>query len=914
MMCCLDKQGLIATPVPYLEKLLLPVEYTDNTGVHDMVILDVEQNTTSTSRKVRFEDTRWRAEHLTSLKPIGLICLLVNDCQLHKFSKNETPMAAFCDERCLHYLSKEIGFSADVVLGWETVARVTVERPVAGDHSNTLGSLKAAVAKEKFNQDWICDGNPMQVLMSGHPLITLEYCTHYFDPDGGKEPHQVIRKLTADDRARIVGRYQDWREVQGHHCTAFAYRPLVEVEDPDLFENLPNSHVRIVDERVATGEVHPGTADSSETAVFESKLQGSIFLGMTAMRLQAKKSSIDMIDDLRKAGIRFIHFCPDPMRRAITFADKLGLDADWNCCISLRDPRPEDKIVEAILTVQKGEEAELQGCTEQDKSCLSEALASLAGVPLEQVLVEDGGALNAPRSPEQHGTESDKRVVAQNGKLTTLRLQLPKPEQSGIDKLTEALRAGHAIGGLTIKRVYWSSPSQLVAPNPNPAKLPVGISAVRDHLATTDNVPLLVNLFAEAGANETLEMIRIMQENGESVLCVGSSLHAANAPIFAQADFAISMEPSHPSISMDRRCEEVRNNTAQQRTKPWPPTFVSRCPAHKVNFAAQLSTLSCEFGVSEKRGLSEDKEINHCIWVSVISQSRRLHTNMLQATFFVLGANLSLALLALLVNVCRLPSLVTVVHVFWFSWLVIPALGFSLLLTPQNEDNMKVIASKNILAEDPDPKWADATLTTKHLVLYFLARFVPSVVLTSFLYAWCLRDSFNKSWAGIFEDDFFNDMSDELSGAGLEQLQWARGVALWGFLLYLCVLSAGFVHRLNPMFVVLSLKRGDDDPKLKRKFEPHGSWWVVVVASLVLQAVTAVFASLMVTNGEDIIRRFSWKVALVGLLWPFVTMVVDNMIKKHDGKQFVARKSWLMLDFNTKLGMHSPVANYERGN
>ena len=101
-------------------------------------------------------------------------------------------------------------------------------------------------------------------------ILFARYCTHYFNPAGGKEPSQVIRKLTPEDRKRIIERYQEWTDVQGHDCTAFAYRPILEQLDASVFNAYDNDEVHIVDDsRVATGEIYTVDADS----IIEGKLQ-----------------------------------------------------------------------------------------------------------------------------------------------------------------------------------------------------------------------------------------------------------------------------------------------------------------------------------------------------------------------------------------------------------------------------------------------------------------------------------------------------------------------------------------------------------------------------------------------------------------------------------------------------------------
>ena len=66
---------------------------------------------------------------------------------------------------------------------------------------------------------------------------------------------------------------------------------------------------------------------------------------------------------------------------------------------------------------------------------------------------------------------------------------------------------------------------------------------MREHIADIDNVPLLVPLFADSTPSSVVEMIGILQENGEVVCCIGSALRYDNTAAFAQADIAFAMEP-----------------------------------------------------------------------------------------------------------------------------------------------------------------------------------------------------------------------------------------------------------------------------------------------------------------------------------------------------------------------------------
>lgn len=65
------------------------------------------------------------------------------------------------------------------------------------------------------------------------------------------------------------------------------------------------------------------------------------------------------------------------------------------------------------------------------------------------------------------------------------------------------------------------------------AKLPRGIENIRHHLLNVDDIPLQVSLFADCKPYAVEEMIKIFQEEGESVCCTGSALHYVNTKAFS---------------------------------------------------------------------------------------------------------------------------------------------------------------------------------------------------------------------------------------------------------------------------------------------------------------------------------------------------------------------------------------------
>jgi magnesium-transporting ATPase (P-type) len=71
------------------------------------------------------------------------------------------------------------------------------------------------------------------------------------------------------------------------------------------------------------------------------------------------------------------------------------------------------------------------------------------------------------------------------------------------------------------------------------ARLPRGVDNIRGHIENVDDVPLHVSLFAECSPKSTKEMIKIFQEYGEVVCCIGSSLNDFNVECFALVGFLL---------------------------------------------------------------------------------------------------------------------------------------------------------------------------------------------------------------------------------------------------------------------------------------------------------------------------------------------------------------------------------------
>lgn len=58
---------------------------------------------------------------------------------------------------------------------------------------------------------------------------------------------------------------------------------------------------------------------------------------MAASSVPVRKDVPNTKEDLDSAGVRFVYFSAQNMKRSKPVAEKIGIPFDWNCAISLRE-------------------------------------------------------------------------------------------------------------------------------------------------------------------------------------------------------------------------------------------------------------------------------------------------------------------------------------------------------------------------------------------------------------------------------------------------------------------------------------------------------------------------------------------------------------------------------------------------
>ncbi|KAI7868213.1 uncharacterized protein EV154DRAFT_432195 [Mucor mucedo] len=488
VICCLDREGTIANPFPTVEQLMFP------NNEEDITYLDVEEDSDEPSG-LKFEDQDWE-QYLPCLKPLGLNFMLNTNCgviQSRKRSEYHRRRSKLHVYACLCRLGKCVGFREEALQSFALRAEIYTFAPYheilntprfkySKYYQFEVPNALSTVFEERSSGSY-------QLLTDGHPSLVMDKCSDYWDGSSLQTMSETMEKKINDFFQNAL--------VHDMQCIAYAYRPINTVndgripflnpsddeeEDPgcafvvlpykppssdssdssDSSESSSGTSVKKSNGKLPMNEIitvnHPnrrashvsiststsssssetGSSDYSfeedepvdeqeEATFYKEVVKGQIFLGMTAMCHQPKQNVVDFIEDLGLAGIRFVYFSTTAERESKAFAERLGLETDWNSCILLSNP--------------------------DDENC-------------------------------------------GNGYLQT-----------------------HDIK----------------------AQLPRGIDEIRPHLEDVDDIPLHVSLFAECTPRAMKEMIRIFQENGEVVCCIGNALNTKNTESFALVIFDTSI-------------------------------------------------------------------------------------------------------------------------------------------------------------------------------------------------------------------------------------------------------------------------------------------------------------------------------------------------------------------------------------
>eukprot|EP01117_Protostelium_nocturnum_P005661 TRINITY_DN2044_c0_g1_i4.p1 TRINITY_DN2044_c0_g1~~TRINITY_DN2044_c0_g1_i4.p1 ORF type:complete len:1569 (-),score=567.37 TRINITY_DN2044_c0_g1_i4:1041-5747(-) len=870
VVCNTDKDGILSDAMTQPERIFI-YQGLNKGGDDGGLILDLSKVPTFQRQKLgggeesamQFDDKDWQ-RHISSLKPLGLNFLLNRGCKkvrdlvseakaspatidLQCLVEREDPNGN-CNQ-CLCNLGHEIGFSDNAIQSFVRLREIDSFRPrlshkkesekkeknderqrlLMSEEENGIPKGKHISHGDNFMRSLVVEessSKSFQLLSKGGVQFVLDHCTAFWDGES-------VKQMTEIDREIIQTCHKKWN---GCETIAYAYRPidsyfseifkedeeihhemsdansmkglkgmespmcsihlhknkslndLITIEDrsainspstidpsrnntlalrkhihrtrlgrnslrPQNIASNPNS-LHLKDRlMVSAPAVSPSEASFMEDEgqdpdeMFQMLQKDQIFIGMIAARQYPKLFMHKNVEYLREAGVRFVLFVPEDEDIVTFFVDKLGLETDWNCCISLRD-------------LEEGEEED----------------------PLE-----------------------------------------------------------------------------------NPAHLPKGISAIRQHLEDDiDNVPLLVPLFSNSTSVATREMVQIFQENGEVVCCFGSALDGDKSEIFAQADISFSMEPSL------RMCMD-ENSGDQEDSYPLISSAHYLEKSSSKSFSCDMNSVATSFVMHRKSGL-----FDIC---KMIQHGRHSLVNLKSCVVMYQYCCVLLHVL-LLLSFILFNSKVFILNGYQLIWLVciiFPILAFPLLFMKRDEDTMSTIPPKNILEFK----------RLRRLVFVLGIRVAFNVLISSVIFIWSLFRLWpNSSWSRIFG---FDPTVDYRSTLFEDALIYSQNILLFAIVFHLSIGSISLLYRHKSV--------------LRTRFQIPLVYPICFFCGISLQVV---FFIISVRNHPMLLDQLGWYIYLLIFLWPAVALAIDEGLKVREREWFQRYQKGLKLEFDTRLGRYSP--------
>ncbi|CAI4233031.1 unnamed protein product [Auanema sp. JU1783] len=510
----IDKKGVLSPINPSLDKVVVFRETSANSSIIIPDVLDLSSELVNDKWRLYFDSQLWleKKEHLYPLA----LNLSLNSCQnlikYHHFldhlscvAKDVPRTIVTTSKRCMCQFPELLGFTEqsikqffDIEPQWIGLyKRQPGEDPVPGliKHRTPLEMAFCTIHTDLRSIH-------SHVNCQGTAGIVLDACTHVWD---GKKLTPISDRLV-----RVVKDMYQRNSMTGYSLV-LSYRattciideslkgkfvevPINETPSVEPIASVPRSHSfdeLLRDEFFA----HRKLKTSSE--VVDNVFSDHVLNGMIFMQYEALPNIVPFVESLENNCVRFVYFSKENELRSRIFAEKIGLEAGWNCHISLADEEEEDcRTRKDVYLASVGRNRDKWDDPVFRKRILRRIYASKSEIALSFL---DCDMRISPSRQRSHTT----------------------PDKVG--------------------------------PMPNKAQLPTGVSAVRPHLEDVDNVPLLVGLFTDCTPIVTSEMINIMQEYGETVLLIGSALNTSNIDAFGQSDISISVTPL-----IDFNCHLVR--------------------------------------------------------------------------------------------------------------------------------------------------------------------------------------------------------------------------------------------------------------------------------------------------------------------------------------------------------------------
>uniref|UniRef100_A0A8R1V5P8 Uncharacterized protein n=1 Tax=Pristionchus pacificus TaxID=54126 RepID=A0A8R1V5P8_PRIPA len=297
--CAIDKKGILATSEPVLEKIFIvhSNEEGDTNGKVLQVTCDIGSSTIS---NFSFDDADW-------YYTLNSLCPLSESIQLNSCTKDMRSANCLCPIRQLIPSHSSDDFSKSFNKFRKTIGEdVESEYPL---------EVECCRVKEK---------EMYRIHLRGSPSLILPLCLTYWDGTEVKAMNDKVIGLATNFASR---------HTVTSHCVAISCGSSIYEKSSNCCEYTEKNLENKFNQNISSVSEFNISSDTNGMDSIEQQT----FLALTASQEQALPFIFEMIESLKSSCIRFILFSKENQLRSRIIGEKLGLEAGWNCHISLKN-------------------------------------------------------------------------------------------------------------------------------------------------------------------------------------------------------------------------------------------------------------------------------------------------------------------------------------------------------------------------------------------------------------------------------------------------------------------------------------------------------------------------------------------------------------------------------------------------
>ncbi|GMT00632.1 hypothetical protein PENTCL1PPCAC_22806, partial [Pristionchus entomophagus] len=300
--CAIDRKGILATSEPVLEKIFF---VTSTGGEGSTEVLHVSSDIGGDNiNAFSFDHVLWH-------RFISSICPLVESIRVNGCTKEKGNTNCLCAIRQL--------IPTHIPCGSEDAQNPSLN---AFKLFNTIGDKFESSSRVQCSI--VSDGDISRVHLRGSPSLLLPVCDTYWN---GKTVTTMTDKVIG-----FASQFASRHSITSH-CVAISCGTV-----PNLLISSPlNANCEWKKRESKTNRMQSSISEFDLSHEISINKIPQTLLALTASQEQALPSIFEMIESLQASCIRFILFSNDLELPSRIIGEKLGLEAGWNCHISLKN-------------------------------------------------------------------------------------------------------------------------------------------------------------------------------------------------------------------------------------------------------------------------------------------------------------------------------------------------------------------------------------------------------------------------------------------------------------------------------------------------------------------------------------------------------------------------------------------------